>query len=234
MIDGLAPITRPTELANAVTGFATLFSGLITLLFTYLIAPQPLRWRVAYASIIVTGIPTIWFHGFGETPTQRMADVGSNFVVGLCMVFAVLGDYYRGLPRRLIASALVLLNVLGVAEMLLTNAGSGRLFSIGGVGYSIRQLVLIADSLAATVLLYLRLSQISPRARPLLHAQTLTFLIGAFFAANGNHIVSWQVVSWHALWHLIGAFGFVLIWGFNHVRFAQAAEPHTYSVSTTL
>jgi hypothetical protein len=27
----------------------------------------------------------------------------------------------------------------------------------------------------------------------------------------------------HALWHLVGAFGFVGFWAFNHVRFAGAA-----------
>lgn len=68
------PIPAP-DLANAVTGLATVLAGVMALLLTWAAGPsdptqgklQPRRWMVVYAGIVVTGVPTVWYHGFGET-----------------------------------------------------------------------------------------------------------------------------------------------------------------------
>lgn len=209
------------ELTNAVTGFATLLSGVLTLLLTFLVAPQPWRWRAAYAAIVVTGIPTIWYHGFGETFPAKVWDVSTNYLVSWTMIAAALGDYYRPRTRWLVAGAMFAVNVAAIADMLATGAPNTKLVSFGANGYSIRQLTLIANSLLATLLLYGKFREIVPAARPLLHLQTAWFLGGAWLASANTHRVDGTVIAYHALWHVVGAFGFVVIWAFNHVRFRR-------------
>lgn len=209
------------ELANAVTGFATLLSGVVTLLLAFLVAPQPWRWRAAYAAIVVTGVPTIWFHGFGETFPAKVWDVSTNYLVSWTMIAAALGDYYRPRTRWLVAGAMFAVNVAAIADMLATGAPNTKLVSFGGSGYSIRQLTLIANSLLATLLLYGKFREIAPAARPLLHLQTGWFLFGAWLASASIHRVDATVFAYHAVWHVVGAFGFILIWAFNHVRFRR-------------
>ncbi len=209
------------ELANAVTGFATLLSGAVTLLLSSLVAPQPWRWRAAYAAILVTGVPTIWFHGFGETFPAKVWDVSTNYLVSWTMIVAALGDYYRPRTRWLVAGAMFALNAAAIADMLATGAPNTKLVSFGANGYSIRQLTLIANSLLATLLLYGKFREIVPAARPLLHLQTAWFLGGAGLASASIHRVDATVFAYHAVWHVVGAFGFILIWAFNHVRFRR-------------
>ena len=209
------------ELTNAVTGFATLLSGVLTLLLSFLVAPQPWRWRAAYAAIVVTGIPTIWYHGFGETFPAKVWDVSTNYLVSWTIIAAALGDYYRPRTRWLVAGAMFAVNVAAIADMLATGAPNTKLVSFGANGYSIRQLTLIANSLLATLLLYGKFREIVPAARPLLHLQTAWFLGGAWLASANIHRVDGTVIAYHALWHVVGAFGFVVIWAFNHVRFRR-------------
>jgi hypothetical protein len=218
--------SAPTILANAVTGFAVIFCGGLTLALTYLVAPQPTRWRIAYAGILVTGIPTVWFHGFGEQFWPRVADVGTNFLLGWLLMLAALGDYYSARTRWIVGGVALLVNVAVIADMIATGAPNTKLVTLGaGTGYSIRQVTLVADSLAATILLFLRFARIPPRARSLLIIQTVWFLGGAWLASHGNHAVDATVLAYHATWHLVASFGFLLLWAFNHVRFTPAERP---------
>lgn len=204
-------------LANAVTGFATILSGVVAVSLTALVAPQPLRWRLAYWSIIVTGIPTVWYHGFGELFWARVADIGTNFLVGCLMIGAVVGDYYAN--RRLwILGPIVTLNLLTLYDMIATGGSASQVVSAGARGFTIRQATLVLDGLLATGLLYLKYRSIPPRARVILHVQSGCFLLGAWLASANTHRVD-GVIAYHALWHIVGAFGFVFFWAFNHVRF---------------
>ena len=36
--------------------------------------------------------------------------------------------------------------------------------------------------------------------------------------------VDLRIFAWHAVWHLVGAFGFITLWVFNHVRFNEQQE----------
>jgi hypothetical protein len=219
----------PVILANAVTGFATILGGVVTLLLTALVAPQPLRWRLAYWSILLTGIATVWYHGFGELFWPRVADVGTNYLAACVMIAAVLGDYYSKKAKVAWLPAVLLLNCFTVANMIATGSPNTRLVSYGTRGYTIRQVTLIVDALLVTGLLYVKYPKMPVRARALLNVQTGWFLLAAWLASSDNHRVD-GVIAYHALWHIVGAFGFVLLWGFNQARFhpsARAADTPT-------
>ena len=74
----------PWDLANTVTGFCTLGAGVVTLILTRLVAPQPARWRFVYLCLVVTGLPTIGFHGFGGG-LLRVSDTGTNLLLAWAM-----------------------------------------------------------------------------------------------------------------------------------------------------
>lgn len=216
----------PTVVANTVTAFATILSGLTTLAFCWLVAPQPWRWRMAYAAIFITGIPTVWYHGFGETFWQGVADIGTNLLLVWTLQVAALWDGYAPRTRWTIAIVSGLGNLFAIAGRISMDPDSARIFPVtfGEFGgFSVVELVLIADSFLAVGLLYGRLRCIPARAKPLLYATTILFLFGAALASASNHRLDFGILAWHALWHVVGAFGFLFLWAFNHVRFNPAA-----------
>ncbi len=215
-----------TILANTVTAFATILSGLTTLAFCGLIAPQPWRWRMAYAAIFVTGIPTVWYHGFGETFWPGVADIGTNLLLAWTLQVAALWDNYAPKTRWVGAIASGLVNLFAIAGRISMGPGSARIFPVtfGEFGgFSVVELVLIVDSFLAIGLLYGKHQYIPARARPLLYVTTVFFLLGAVLASASNHRVDFSILAWHASWHVVGAFGFLFLWAFNHVRFNLAA-----------
>jgi len=65
--------------------------------------------------------------------------------------------------------------------------------------------------------------QIPPRARPLLRLVVAIFAVGLLLASASNDKILYPFFALHALWHLVGAFGFAVLWAFNDVRFADGA-----------
>ena len=61
---------------------------------------------------------------------------------------------------------------------------------------------------------------IPARAKPLLWLCAAIFFAGMLLATASNEEIVPPFFAMHALWHLVGAFGFVVLWAFNHVRFA--------------
>jgi hypothetical protein len=222
------------ELANAVSGFAVIFAGGLTLLLSLLMGHQPTRWLAVYAAVVLTGVPTVWFHGFGEQFIPRVADIGTNLLLGWLLQVAALWDYAeRTHPRVQWAWAIIsgLINFIGISWIYLAGENSGRSIFIFGTfgGFSVGETLLILDSLLATGLLFAKHAQIPPRARPLLYLQTAIFLAGALLASGSNSQVLYRIVAFHALWHLTAAFGFVALWAFNHQRFVASAPPAVLS-----
>ncbi len=219
----MSPIS-PADLANAVTSFATIFSGLMTLALTALMGRQPRRWLFAYLCIFITGLPTLWMHGFGEQFPARVSDIGTNLLLAWALQFAILGDYYS--RRTQIRGALVsgLVNAAYVAWLIVTRTRT-LVIPLGGLGgFTLGETLLISNSLFAVGLLYARHARIPARARPLLYLFTGIFILGALLATASNSQVDFRVAAWHALWHIVGAFGFIAVWAFNHKRFAQEIE----------
>lgn len=218
-------------LANTVTGFATLFAGCTCLVLSRLVAPQPGRWRFAYWMIVVTGVFTITLHGFGETVSGfgppwfwHFLDTGSNIVVAWAITLAVLGDYYTPAQERLGRALLTLAMGVGVAWHLydrLPSTERGYLVPLGAWGgFYPGESWLIALSFTVVGLFWARRTRIPVAAKPLLGLVVAIFLCGLLLATARNDRVVYPFFSIHALWHLVGAFGFVILWAFNHVRFA--------------
>jgi hypothetical protein len=220
-------------LANTITGFATLFSGAIALVFCRLVGPQPARWRFAYWMIVVTGLFTVTLHGFGETVTGfgprwfwAFLDTGSNIVVAWALALAVLGDYYAPAFQRRARPLLTLAMLVGVAWHLydrLPGAERTYLVPLGEWGgFYPGESWLIAFSWVVVALFWARRTQIAARAKPLLTGVVAIFFCGMLLATASNEQIVYPFFAMHALWHLVGAFGFITLWAMNHVRFAEA------------
>jgi len=222
-------------LANTITGFATLFSGCMCLMLSWLMHPQPRRWHFVYWMIVLTGVLTVTLHGFGETlggPGPRwlwsFLDTGSNIMVAWALALAVLGDYYPRDTQRWARATLTVAMLVGVAWHFydrLPSTGRSYLISFGKWGgFYPGESWLIAMSFVGVGLLYARRTQIPSQARPLLNATVAIFFCGMLLATAKQDIVAYPFFAWHAIWHLVGACGFVTLWAFNHVRFSTESS----------
>ncbi len=225
-------------LANTVTGFATLFAGCTCLALSRLVAPQPARWRFAYWMIVVTGVFTVTLHGFGETvpgfgPRWFWAflDTGSNLAVAWALALGVLGDYYEPATQRRARPLVTLAFLVGVAWHFydrLPSTERSYLVPLGAWGgFYPGETWLIALSFLVVGLFRARRERIPAPARPLLSLVVAIFLVGLGLATASNERVVYSFFAIHALWHLVGAFGFVALWASNHVRFAADARDAT-------
>jgi hypothetical protein len=213
------------DLANTVTGFCTILSGVVALLFCATIRPQPRRWVFAYACLVFTGIPTVLLHGWGGS-FFRVWDTGSNLLLAWAIQLAALGDFYSKATRWRVAVASAAVNLLAITGMIREEMVGVKTYAIdlGSFGgFHPGETVLILDALLATGLIAAQRARIPLRARPLLRLVVASFLIGVGLASASNQTLHGRIWSYHALWHVVGAFGFVLFWGFNHVRFEARA-----------
>lgn len=217
----------PPDLANTITGFATLLSGLTAWIFSHWVGPQPGRWRFVYACIVVTGVFTVGWHGWA-TESLRILDVGTNLLVVWAIQLAILGDYDAPATRNRVAAASGALNLLGIAWMAREAATGVRhyVIDLGAFGgFYAGEALLIFDAFLATALFYRQRARIPRAAKPLLWSVTGIFLVGLGLATAAGTTVHHRILSYHALWHLVGAFGFLFLWAFNHVRFAKEPLP---------
>ncbi len=224
-------------LANTITGFATLFSGIACLVLARAIHPHPPRWRFAYWTIVVTGVFTVTLHGFGETNPVLgprwfwgFLDTGSNIVVAWAIALAVLGDYYAPQTRSRAGAVLTAAMLIGVAWHFYDRMPSTErayLVPLGEWGgFYPGETCLIVLSWTVVGLFVARRQRIPEPARPLLWLVCGLFFAGMLLATARNDVVLYPFFALHALWHLVGAFAFVAFWAFNHVRFsAEAARP---------
>jgi hypothetical protein len=227
-------VLDPTELANTVTAYVTTLSGVIPLILSIFRTKSkrpPLRWILVYTCIVITGIATIWYHGFGETLWQGTADISTNLLLAWVMQLAVTYDHKPNKKKKIgiivsgtLITAYILFRVIGGSVIGEAIRGYLRL-SFGEYGYfSIGELLLIANSLMGTVYLYINHKHYPKDSRGSLYFSTVLFLIGAGVASAGNHEVLLEVIPMHALWHCIAGFGFIVIWHFNEVRFHPLIE----------
>jgi len=210
------------DLANTLTAFATILSGVVPLCLTLLTKQQPVRWIWVYTGIIVTGIATVWNHGFGEEFWPGIADGGINLLLAWLLQVAVLWDYYSPRVRWPVSIISALINGAVVIWRILYGPGfiSLYVFSFGAFGgFHPLEVTLILDSILGFALLYIRFPKIPAAARPLLYLLTIIFFIAAMFASAGNQKVDFHMLAYHAIWHTVSAFGFIVLWAFNRERF---------------
>jgi hypothetical protein len=209
------------DLANAVSAYATILSGIIPLILCWLVSPQPRRWLFAYLCILITGIATVWMHGFGEPFPARVADIGTNLLLAWALQYAILGDYYSARTQRIVTTITGVIIIAFIIQLIASGPERRLAITFGESGeFTWGELLLIANSILAISLFYLRKAMMPAKAQPLLYLITIIFLIGLGFATPPNHRVDFTVVAYHATWHIVGAYGFIVLWVFNHVRFS--------------
>jgi hypothetical protein len=222
-------------LANTITGFATLLSGCTCLWLSRLVHPQPARWRFVYWTIVVTGVFTVTLHGFGETVSGfgprwiwAFLDTGSNIVVAWAIALGVLGDYYAPDQQRRGRLLLTAAMAIGVAWHFYDRLpGSERQYLVplgAWGGFYPGETWLIALAWCVVALFYRRRDRIPEAARPLLRLTVVIFAVGMLLATATNERIIHPFFALHALWHLVGAFGFITLWAFNDVRFARSQQ----------
>lgn len=211
----------PADLANAVTSFATIGAGGITLALGWLVPPrQPARWLLVWLALFLTGLPTLGWHGWGGEP-WRVADVGTNLLLAWLLMLAVLGDDWPARTRLRLGAAMGAANLAAIAWMVREAVTGQRAYLIplgDHGGFLPGEAVLILDALVVTGLLVARRRSFPDAARPLLWLVTGLFLLGLALATADGSVVSGRVGSWHALWHVVSGLGFVVLWAFVHVR----------------
>lgn len=215
----------PYALANTVSAFATTLAGLLALIFAIL-RPQPRRWQIVYFCILLTGLATIWYHGTDEKVfLARLADIGTNLLVAWVIQVAVLQDYYSKRVGWIVAAASGFSCLAYLIWMVVVGPDRSRSFplSFGDFGgFSLGELTLIGNVLLGVGLLVAKLKCIRPAARPLVYLMIGWWLMGTVLASGSNKQIDAVYFAWHALWHIEGALGFIILWYMNEVRLKEA------------
>lgn len=225
-------------LVNGVTGFCTVFGGIVPLLYCWLARPQPPRWLLVYFLIFVTGVPTVIYHGWGETQFLGLFDIGTNLLLAWGLHVAVAGDFYQGKTRRLIVGISGALNAAAVLFILYQLIVGIKIYVItfGAYGgFTFGEAVLITDCFVAIGIIVANLGRVPMRAKKALGLLTATFLCGLLLATASNQQLNTQVLAWHSLWHIVGGYGFITLWLYNDLRFnppmaAQSAATEKMAV----
>jgi len=221
-----APFLHKAQLANAVTGFATCFAGIMPMLYTLLTKPQPPRWFFAYFCILLTGIPTVWLHAYEGNRLASAADVGSNIFLVWAIQLGVAGDFLSPRNRWRFTTLATLINFSVIAFIFyeITLPVKVKALDFGAFGqFYIGELALIINGWIVAGIFYANLKRVPEQARGLLHLMFTLFFLGMILASAANSHVILRVFAWHAMWHIVGAFALVTLWLFNHVRFNEPA-----------
>jgi len=222
-------------LANTTTGFSTFGAGCMAVVLSHLMHRQPARWMFAYWMIVVTGVFTVTLHGYGETNPiwgERwfwgFLDTGSNIVVTWAIAMAVIGDYYAKSTQKWAWPAVTLLMIIGVGWHYydrMPSTPQQYLLNFGGWGgFNPGEVWLIGFSWLNVGLFIAKRKLIPRRAMPLLLFTLAMFFAGMFLATASNDKIIYPFYSLHALWHIVGGYGFIALWAFNHVRFTTEAQ----------
>jgi hypothetical protein len=215
-------------LANTITGFATLFAGATCLGLCALVRRQPSHWHFAYWMIFLTGIFTVTLHGFGETVTGygprwfwAFLDTGSNIIVAWSIALVALADYYDPVSRRTGRVILTLAMLGGLVWHFvdrLPSTDRSYLISLGEWGgFYPGESCLIVLCFTVVGLFAAKRGAIPQRARPILATVCAIFFVGMLLATANNSKIVPPFFAIHALWHVVGAFGFIFLWAFGHV-----------------
>lgn len=216
------------QLANTVTGFATCMAGIMPLLYTILTKMQPRRWVFVYCCIVLTGIPTVWFHANEASTALAQVDTASNIFLVWAIHVGIAGDFMS--PRRarnfILASTLINAIVFAYMGYEAWQAMHGTLrtkwLTVGGFGgFYMSEVALILNSFVATGIFLANLQKIPRAARPLLMLTFFMFLVGLGLATANNDQIAYRIFAFHATWHIVGAFALTTLWLFNHIRFNE-------------
>ncbi len=212
------------QLANIVTSYCTCLAGILPLAFTCLTRPQPGRWLFAYLCILITGIPTVWFHAQELNRLASSVDVGTNILLAWALQLAVTGDFMGKSTRRVFMGISTGINMLVIGWIFfrLTLPSNVAFVRFGGHGaFHLSEAALIVDSFVVLGLFVYYRKRIPGDAKGLIVLVFFMFFAGLVLASASNSRVAPRILPWHAAWHVVGAFGFITLWLFNHVRFNE-------------
>jgi hypothetical protein len=209
-------------LANIVTSYCTCLGGIMPLVFTAMTRPQPRRWVLVYACILLTGIPTVWLHSVEGNRLASFCDVGTNILLAWAMIVAASGDFLLPQSRRRLLAIVTPINLLALCWLFLeiSTVEKRPLVRFGSFGeFYTGEVVLIANAWVVAILFLRHAHRIPGPSRPLLYLMVATFFLGMVLATASNKEITWRILPWHAAWHIVGMFGFITMWLFNDIRF---------------
>ncbi len=215
------------HLANIVTSYCTCLAGIMPMLYCAFTGVQPRRWILVYFFVFLTGVPTVWLHTVEGNRVASFFDVGSNILLAWWLIVAASGDFMEPSSRRKLVGITLVCNLLVwawlVAEIFAQEKRPVITFGAHGQFY-MGEAALIANCWVSAILFMCHRRQVSNAARPFLYLVLIMFLIGMGLATAGNERISIYILPWHATWHILGAFGFITFWVFNHIRFSECSK----------
>ncbi len=218
-----SPFLHNAQIANAVTGFATVLAGLVPLALCLVTRMHPPRWMFVYLCIFITGVPTVGFHAFEQSAAWASWDVGTNILLAYSMQLAACYDFRGPEFRRWFIPTMTVLNACAWVYLALRGAGYTEKFYLISIGdnvhFTISEIVLITNSWVVAFFFFRHWRDLPRHSRPLIAMVIFMFFIGMLLASASNGTISYRVVAWHALWHIWGAFALLTLWLFNFVRF---------------
>lgn len=215
------------QLANIVTSFATCLAGIMPMIWCVLIGRQPFRWFFVYLCILITGIPTVWWHSSEVSLTAAAFDIASNILLAWALQVAVSGDFMQPRGRRTLLAVSTVVNLCAWAWLLYEVLSGNKvpLLQFGAFGrFYTGEVVLILNAWVVVILFVVYWRMVPVKARPLMGLVIAVFFIGMLLATADGDQIGLRILPWHALWHIVGAFGFVTLFLFNHVRFTEAPD----------
>ena len=214
------------HLANIVTSYCTCLGGIMPLLYCVYTGVQPRRWVMVYFFVFLTGLPTVWLHAVEGNRVASFFDTGSNILLAWWLIVAASGDFLQPSSRKKLIGITLACNLLVWAWLIAEIFAAKKipLISFGAHGYfNVGEVALIANCWV-TVILFIRFrKQVSRASSPFLYTVIVMFFAGMLLATASNSHISLYILPWHAAWHILGAFGFITFWVFNHVRFSELA-----------
>jgi len=211
------------HISNVVTSFATLWSGIIVTLFWWYDSKQPLRWLFFYLTIIITAIPTIIHHMY---PTQQFwtsVDIMSNILLVWALELALIGDFFMERSYKKFISVLSAINFLIVIKLVyeIFSPPEDVFLPLGEKGgFTFGEVALILNAVFCVAIMGYYSKTFTKKQKSILRILVVTFLLGLVLATGSDDYIKPTFIGWHSLWHVTGAFGFVIFWFFNHLRFS--------------
>lgn len=213
------------QLANTVTGFATCMAGLVPMIYCLIIHRQPPRWFFVYFCILLTGIPTVWLHSDEGNRLAAATDVGSNIFLTWALLMAVAGDFMQPASRFRFRIAATVVDFSAIAWLFYESTLDGEKFKLINMGefgqFYVGEVILIVNAWTVAGIFFGNWARIPRIARPALSMTFIIFFVGMILATAANNQIWWRIFAWHATWHIVGAFGLMTLWLFNHLRFTQ-------------
>ena len=216
------------QLANLVTSYCTCLGGILPIVLTILTKRQPARWMFAYVCVLITGVFTVWLHANEGNRLASFFDVGTNILLAWALQVAVSGDFLKGQARSILICISSLLNLAVLAWLAYEVKAPQKapLIRFGEFGqFYTGEVALIVNCWVVAGLFFVNLGKIPSVARPLLYLVFSIFFVGMLLATASNSQISFGILPWHAVWHILGMVGFFAMWVFNAVRFDEKNAP---------